>query len=125
MKFWLSLIITCVFLSGCGANNPTLNRLVNGKKEVSIEIKKSNDETEHYTIPVHGQNLNDVMLATEVPFTTQMHGQDLAMITLAGIISTEGKEWRLYINDQPRIGADISKINLNESTKISWRYETK
>lgn len=125
MKFWLSLIITCFFLSGCGVNNPTLNRVVNGKKEVLIEIKKSEEEAEKYTVPINDRNLNDLMIATQVPFTTQMHGQDLAMIKLADVMSTAGKEWHLYINDQPRIGADITKINFNESAKISWRYETK
>lgn len=125
MKFFLYLLITGFLLSGCGSDSSTFDRVVNRKKEVYIEIVKSDQETENFTVPARGQNLHEAMLATAIPFSTQMHGQDLAMVALSGVISTAGKEWRLYINDQPRIGADISKINLNESTKISWRYETK
>lgn len=123
MKYFLTLVITSLFLTGCGVST-TIGEVFDNK-EVVIEIQKSEESKIESMVKAHGQSLHDMMLETQVPFTTEMHGQDLAMITLDGVMSTEGKEWRLYINGQPRYGADITKINLNESAKISWRYETK
>lgn len=124
MKYVLTLIITTLLFSGCGTST-TLSEVFEGNKEVLVEIQKSEDNKTEAIVKAKGQSLNDIMLETQIPFTTELHGQDLAMIKLDGVMSTVGKEWRLYINDQPRFGADITKINLNESAKISWRYETK
>jgi len=124
MKYVLTLIITTLLLSGCGTST-TLSEVFDGKKEVVIEIQKSEESKVESVVKAHGQSLNDMMLETQIPFTTELHGQDVAMIKLDGVMSTAGKEWRLYINDELRHGADITKINLNESAKISWRYETK
>lgn len=124
MKYIITLTIASFLLSGCGTTS-SLNEVFDGKKEVVIEIQKSEDSKTEAVIKAKGQSLSDMMLETEIPFTTELHGQDIAMVKLDGVMSTAGKEWRLYINDQPRFGADITKINLNESAKISWRYETK
>ncbi len=124
MKYLFTLVITCLFLSGCGTTS-TFIEAFDGKKEVVIEIQKSEESKTESIIKANGQSLHDMMLETQIPFIVENHGQDLAMVKLDGVMSTEGKEWRLYVNDEPRIGADITKINFNESTKISWRYETK
>ena len=121
MKLFLFLLAT-LLLSGCGTK---ISSLVPGGKSIAIEVQKADDNTENYTVDARGQNLHDIMLATAVPFTTELHGTETAMTNLDGVMSTEGKEWHLYINDEPRFGADLTKISFNESAKISWRYETK
>lgn len=123
MKYFVTLIITSLFLTGCGTSASIEE--VFDSKEVVIEIQKSEENKTESMVKAQGQSIHDMMLETQIPFATERHGQDLAMIKLDGVMSTEGKEWRLYINDQPRFGADITKINFNESAKISWRYETK
>ncbi len=124
MKFFFTLLISVILLSGCGTPT-TLSEIFDGKKEVVIEIQKSEESKTESTVKAKGQSLHDLMLETQIPFTTETQGQDLAMVKLDGVMSTAGKSWHLYINEELRQGADITKINFNESAKISWRYETK
>ncbi len=124
MKYFFTLLFISFFVSGCGVT-PVLKQVIQGKKEVAIIVQKAEDNQTETTVPVKGQSLNDIMLETQIPFTTEMHGPETAMVKLAGVMSTEGKEWHLYIDDELRTGIDITKLNFNESAKISWRYETK
>lgn len=113
-----TLILTALMLTGCGSTPALFSR-----SSVIIEVEKSpQNKIEHRVKPL-GQKINQAMTEAQIPFKTQPRGQSEAMVELAGVISTSGKTWHLYIDNQPQPIETITQKDLSEPATISWRYE--
>lgn len=123
--FTLALIST-----GCGKNNEPFKQ--DGKQNsYTITVKKAEDnsvdyayQTEKNTITIQElmENLSKD-ISTPLSFKTARQSNKLSVVELMGVVNTQGKQWKLYLNEEQKEYSNVEGEAINSQTKMEWKYE--
>ncbi len=121
MKKAILALVCLVTLSGCGSS-PTLRKLTGSKTEVDLIVQKSPNVSQTYKAEVK-KNVAEAMTAASIPYKTEQRGEQEVMVELAGVITTMGKAWHLYVNDEAKQFTKLSDITIEPGDELTWQYE--
>jgi len=111
---------------GCAVKSNNSPSLSADLSDYQVQITKS--EVNQDTLNLKAKNpatMKELLSLPEVKSTKELRAGKETVTMLAGVITTNSREWNLYVNDQKVNYLGLEQITVKPADKIEWKYEAK